>query len=105
MSLQIKVCKNCGVGISGHDNRKFCSDGCANIDRYKRTGMRSTTEQRSAWRRNRLKAEGYADKIRRQTNNRSRCVKTFLAAFKLAKGCADCGFCKHHVALDFDHVR
>lgn len=30
---------------------------------------------------------------------------TKLQALKLASGCADCGYDKHAVALDFDHVR
>jgi hypothetical protein len=30
--------------------------------------------------------------------------RAWLAAYKLAKGCVDCGYKAHPAALDFDHV-
>lgn len=39
-----------------------------------------------------------------KANIRSKNVKKFLANYKLEKGCLDCGYNKHHSALDFDHV-
>lgn len=39
-----------------------------------------------------------------KANLRNRQLKLFLAKYKLEKGCKDCGFNKHHAALDFDHV-
>jgi hypothetical protein len=39
-----------------------------------------------------------------KANIRARHVKKFLADYKLEKGCLDCGYNKHHSALDFDHV-
>jgi hypothetical protein len=29
--------------------------------------------------------------------------KSWVIAYKLTQGCADCGFRSHHAALDFDH--
>ena len=38
--------------------------------------------------------------LRQQRQNR----REWLAAYKLEKGCADCGYNAHSEALDFDHV-
>jgi len=35
---------------------------------------------------------------------RARKVQDFIRAFKVEHGCADCGYCAHHAALDFDHI-
>ena len=40
-----------------------------------------------------------------KANERSRKIKEFLAAYKIKKRCKDCGYYKHHSALEFDHVR
>ena len=32
-------------------------------------------------------------------------TRAWLRELKLSLGCVDCGFNKHHVALDFDHVK
>lgn len=99
-------CKNCNkVMDSAHLNTKYCSSTCLNKERYKRSGYRSTKEQRAEWRKNRLKNPGYAEKIRKQENERAHKIKTFLADYKIEKGCFDCGYRKHHSALDFDHVK
>ena len=37
-------------------------------------------------------------------NERNRRVKRWIAEYKLARGCADCGYAGHHAALDFDHI-
>ena len=38
------------------------------------------------------------------TQRRHRVRRSFLARWKLAAGCVDCGYAKHSVSLDFDHV-
>lgn len=42
------------------------------------------------------------DKVRR---NRRKLRREFLAAYKLERGCAVCGYNEHHAALDFDHTQ
>lgn len=37
-------------------------------------------------------------------NIRARKIKEFLANYKISIGCKDCGYKKHHSALDFDHI-
>ena len=39
------------------------------------------------------------DRIRREANIE------LARAYKLEKGCADCGYNEHHAGLEFDHVR
>ena len=41
----------------------------------------------------------------RMANERIVAIKRALDAYKIARGCADCGYAEHAVALDFDHVR
>jgi hypothetical protein len=35
---------------------------------------------------------------------RSQANLKFLREYKVAKGCADCGWNKHHAGLEFDHL-
>jgi hypothetical protein len=47
---------------------------------------------------------GARDRINRKAAERLRVVKEWLDAYKLARGCADCGYAGHPAGLDFDHV-
>lgn len=40
-----------------------------------------------------------------KANKRARKIKIFLANYKIEKGCQDCGYKKHHSALEFDHIK
>lgn len=40
-----------------------------------------------------------------KANDRARKIKVFLAEYKIKEGCKDCGYKKHHSALDFDHIK
>jgi len=40
-----------------------------------------------------------------KANERARKVKMWIANYKIERGCMDCGYKKHHSALDFDHVK
>lgn len=99
-------CAFCFIEMpEAHFNRRYCSDICYNKARYEREGQRSTKEQRSEWYEKRKQVPGYKEKIREQARLRSQDIKKFLAEYKTAKGCTDCGYNTHHSALDFDHVR
>lgn len=91
--------------VISHRNKRYCSTRCINKARYKRQGMRSTKEQRSKWYKNRCSKKGYTEKLRKQSKERNQKVKKFLADYKIKLGCKDCGYKKHHSALDFDHVK
>lgn len=102
----MRVCGFCGVNIEGsHHNRKYCSDKCQSKARYKKTGQRTTPEQRAGWYRKRCEKEGYRQLLRHQGKLRRDRVQQFLRDYKIAQGCAVCGYDEHHAALEFDHVR
>ena len=44
------------------------------------------------------------ERINRSAGERLRIVKDWLDKYKLARGCADCGYDEHPAGLDFDHV-
>lgn len=39
-----------------------------------------------------------------KANVRAKLVREFIANYKIKAGCIDCGYNKHHSALDFDHI-
>jgi len=39
-----------------------------------------------------------------KANKRAEKTRKFIANYKMEKGCADCGYNKHHSALEFDHI-
>ena len=62
--------------------------------------------KRKNWRENRLTNDSlYKERINRLANERATGVRRWLDAYKIARGCVDCGFKAHHAALHFDHVR
>ncbi len=99
-------CKHCEKELGNvHKNKEYCSSLCMNKARYLRSGVRSTKEQRVKWYKNRCLKKGYIEKLRKQANIRNKEIKTFLANYKISIGCKDCGYNKHHSALDFDHIK
>ena len=44
-------------------------------------------------------------KMQIKANERAKKIKIFLANYKISKGCKDCGYKKHHSALEFDHIK
>lgn len=79
-------------------SRKKYEDKRKEIKRY-------DAEKRKNWYQKKRKDENWSQKIRNQEIERSKKIKEFLANFKLEKGCSDCGYKEHHVALDFDHIK
>jgi hypothetical protein len=57
--------------------------------------------KRSAYRRERT---NHPERLMIRVSRRRKKVKAFIAAYKLQRGCVDCGYKQHHVALAFDHV-
>lgn len=43
------------------------------------------------------------DRARRDAEKRATLL-AFLREYKIEKGCADCGYNKHHAGLQFDHL-
>jgi hypothetical protein len=81
-----------------NQNEKRRKERLAGIKRY-------NPEVRSRWYFNKKKDKKWYIKIKKQQNERSKKIKVFLAEYKIQKGCQDCGYKKHHSALDFDHIK
>jgi len=88
-----------------HLNTKFCSPRCNNKDRYAKHGARTTKERQQELYLERVSCSEYRRKLNDKANARASNIRKFLADYKLKKGCAECGYSEHHVALDFDHVK
>lgn len=64
-------------------------------------------EEARKWRRKwwaSLSPERKAEKQQKATQ-RAQKIKEFISSYKMGKGCVDCGYNKHHSALDFDHIK
>jgi hypothetical protein len=71
----------------------------------KRKGVkRYNSEVRAKWYAQKKIDKSWYEKIKKQQNKRARKIKEFIANYKLKKGCIDCGYNKHHSALEFDHI-
>lgn len=91
-----------GTFFAKRKDAKLCSDRCRGRSRTPRAYDAKAAKQ---WRQRRLAKPGYREMLNRQANERAITIRRWLDAYKLKKGCVDCGYRKHAVALDFDHVR
>tara|TARA_R110000751_G_C13633083_1_gene466075 strand:+ start:313 stop:810 length:498 start_codon:yes stop_codon:yes gene_type:complete len=72
----------------------------------RRNGItRYNSKVRCDWNKKKMKDPVWKEKLRKQENERIRKVKLFIADYKMERGCTDCGYRKHHTALEFDHIR
>jgi hypothetical protein len=97
-----RICVQCGEPFMAKRAAKYCSELCSSRSRPRRQS--STPEKRKMWRENRLKVDGYRERVNQQDAERSRKVKAWIREYKMAQGCVDCGYAAHHVALEFDHT-
>ena len=88
-----------------HHNRRYCSLPCIYKARYLKWGGRITPKQRANYYKKRCLKEGYRERLCQLAKDRNKKLKKFLAEYKLSKGCKDCGYKKHHTALEFDHIK
>jgi len=72
----------------------------------KKRPYRYNSEVKTRWYRRRMEEfPEYRARLKDQGRLRSIKLKKFLNAYKLEKGCADCGYKKSPYGLHFDHVR
>ena len=89
---KILHCLNCNKEMKRfHGGTKYCSLDCYRSNK--------TYEKKCG------SIPGYKERLNRESVARAHKVRDFLRKYKLEKGCADCGFIGHFVALQFDHVR
>jgi hypothetical protein len=119
----VKSCVYCGKTYETNSHKsKYCSQTCntkswreRNPEKAlesqrkndaKRKGInRYNSDVKKEWYKRKKKDTEWADKIRQQGKERHDKVQRFIRRYKLMKGCVDCGFKGHHVALDFDHLK
>lgn len=88
-----KNCLHCKKEMKNiHGHQKFCSTECYSKLAFER-------------RKGRLLNESYRQKTNFQQREKRKEVQFYIRNYKISKGCIDCGFNKHHSALQFDHVR
>lgn len=103
--IRLNECIYCGKELIGaHPNRRFCSDKCVYKNNYRIYGQRYSPERRREQYSERMKKEECREKTRVQGRLSHERVRQYINSYKLEKGCADCGYRKEAVALDFDHV-
>ena len=118
----IKICENCGIEFEPNNGKQVCCSRKCNVEKWrklnpdkaklsqrkndeKRKGInRYNSEVRKKWYKNKTNNPKWKEKINNQYNNRRKKIQEFIRNYKLSKGCADCGYNKHHAALEFDHV-
>lgn len=118
----IKICENCGIEFEPNNGKQVCCSRKCNVEKWrklnpdkaklsqrkndeKRKGInRYNSEVRKKWYKNKANDPKWKEKINNQYNNRRKKIQEFIRNYKLSKGCADCGYNKHHAALEFDHV-
>ena len=114
-----KQCLNCGQTFEAkRKDKKCCSQKCATalwiknnpnkVKEYenKRKGInRYNSEKRKAWYKEKVKDKFFVEKQKQQAKARRDKLIQFLSNYKLEKGCQDCGYNEHPVALDFDHIK
>lgn len=121
--IMIKICKNCGLEFEPNNGKQVCCSKKCNVDKWrklnpekakenqrkndqKRKGIkRYNPETRQKWYKNKITNADWKEKRNNQSNIRRIKIQEFLREYKLSKGCIDCGYRKHHVALDFDHIK
>lgn len=102
-SEQTLTCQHCGDSFTAkRTSARYCCQLCQSRSRPPRQQMRP--ERRKELYRKRCERPDYRERLRHQGRERAKRVRDFLQQYKLDQGCADCGYNKHHAALDFDHI-
>lgn len=99
-------CKEVFTPKKGGYNAKYCSDTCKR--RSQRARLRATKPEAIAIRRARSyqTTKHHPDRIARHRAGQRRyrdMAREWLATYKLAHGCIDCGYRTHFAALQLDH--
>lgn len=89
------VCPQCGETFQSSNSRKlYCSYSC----RRKTHRTQASPEYHQAYR------ERTRDRRRELSAKRTAANRKWVDDYKVSKGCIDCGYNAHPVALELDHV-
>lgn len=95
------ICIQCETLFLAKRKAKYCTPRCQDRSRQPRV---YNSEARKKNYINRKKDPEYLEKVNQQSRTRYKRLKEWLAEYKVSRGCVDCGYNKHHVALDIDHM-
>jgi hypothetical protein len=119
----MRICVYCKNEFEPNSSKQVCCSKLCNVKKWrkenpekakindrtaelKRKGKRVySSEYRKNWYKKNKENSNWLQKIRKQENDRALKIKKFISEFKLKIGCKDCGYNKHHAALDFDHIK
>ena len=118
----MKICVFCAKEFEPTTNKHVCCSKLCNVKKWrkenpekskvnehraeeKRRGKRVySSEYRKQWYSKKKKDADWVKNNNKISNERARLVKIFISEYKVKRGCCDCGYNKHHSALDFDHI-
>ena len=118
----MKICVFCAKEFEPTTNKQVCCSKLCNVKKWrkenpekskvnehraeeKRRGKRVySSEYRKQWYSKKKKDADWVKNNNKISNERARLVKIFISEYKVKRGCCDCGYNKHHSALDFDHI-
>lgn len=102
-------CNSCGGTFTpkpmGH-NARYCSDRCKRRSQRARLRSSNPNQLTQARARSYQQTKHYSDRYLKHVEGgreHRRAVREWLANFKLAHGCVDCGYKAHAAALQLDH--
>jgi len=101
---QVCCSRRCNVEKWRKLNPEKCQESQRKNDEKRKGVNRYNSETRAKWYKDKALNIEWKEKINRQCNLRYKKIQEFLRSYKLSKGCVDCGYDKHHAALEFDHV-
>lgn len=105
--VEIRNCSHCKSQFlpnKGGYNARYCSETCRNRARKLRLGSEKLGIQRKRrYMRIKLSSDRYSRHLN-QAKTSAQKVRTWLASYKLDRGCIDCGFKEHFAALQLDHT-
>jgi hypothetical protein len=87
-------------------NARYCADKCKRRAKRSRRLEDNPEQLRAARRRSYLQTKAHPERLKKHRdggNQSRRLVRQWLADYKLARGCVDCGYRKHSAALQLDH--
>lgn len=97
--LQSKNCVECNTQFQPvRKSRIYCSKKCV-VASWKKNNKEKAKEHRRKSEKKRVKKKRSKDKERVIR------MREIINKIKIEKGCSDCGYNLHAIALDFDHIR
>src|SRR5580698_1031593 len=108
VSVAPRVCSQCTRNFTpkaGGYNARYCSDRCKRRSQRARLKVTNPAQLSAARKRSYTRTKGTPTRLEAHQNGARRYRKLgreWLAAYKLARGCVDCGYREHAAALQLD---